>query len=73
MQLVSHFVPPPLPYVGMETSSFAEDAKEWRGDVDVKGRWKDRDTLRLVSSRFRVSCHWCIDLRSTLGCELTRL
>ena len=56
------FVTPPLPYVGMEHESFAEDAKVWRGDDSVKGRWKDIDNLMLVSKTMNVSPY-----RSTLS------
>lgn len=50
------FVAPPLPFVGMECESLAEDAKVWRGDDRrVKGRWRDIDNLMLVSKRINVS------------------
>ena len=49
------FVAPPLPHVGLEKESFAEDAKGWRGDDLVKGRWKGIDALMLVSKRINVS------------------
>lgn len=49
------FVAPPLPHVGMETESFVEDAKVWRGDDDAKGRWTDINNLMLVSKHINVS------------------
>ena len=39
----------------MEHESFAEDAKSWRGDDDVRGQWKGIDALMLVSKLINVS------------------
>lgn len=55
------YVAPPLPFVGLEKESFAEDAKGLRGDELVKGKWKDIDNLMLVSKRVNVS--WAADHR----------
>ena len=53
---IFHYLAPPLPFVGMEHESFAEDAKAWRGDHDeVRGLWKDIDRLMLVSKTMNVS------------------